>query len=306
MLLRYAIASCVILLSSATHQVIHAADSYSVNDTEGKHADIVTPDGKVILRYMYDRDTSNPETTFDTAKVFAHVMSADGKTPLTKGAGGKFPHHRGIFIGWNKLDQGGKKHDLWHVRNTVQKHREFEEIEFAKKGARITSFIDWVGVDGEVVIEEKRTYKVMSVDGVHAMIDFSSTLTATNGDVELNGDPEHAGVQFRPSQLVAENKSATYTFHDEDIDPTKVLDLPWVAESFQIGEQWWSVQHMSHPSNPEGARWSAYRDYGRFGPFTVVKIADGESTTFRYRFCVTQGKNQDRTQLQATYNSYVQ
>ena len=306
MLLRYAIASCVILLSSATHQVIHAADSYSVNDTEGKHADIVTPDGKVILRYMYDRDTSNPETTFDTAKVFAHVMSADGKTPLTKGAGGKFPHHRGIFIGWNKLDQGGKKHDLWHVRNTVQKHRDFEEIEFAKKGARITSFIDWVGVDGEVVIEEKRTYKVMSADGVHAMIDFSSTLTATNGDVELNGDPEHAGVQFRPSQLVAENKSATYTFHDEDIDPTKVLDLPWVAESFQIGEQWWSVQHMSHPSNPEGARWSAYRDYGRFGPFTVVKIADGESATFRYRFCVTQGKNQDRTQLQATYNSYVQ
>ncbi|MEC7680068.1 MAG: DUF6807 family protein [Planctomycetota bacterium] len=305
MLLRYAIASCVILLFSATHQMIHAADSYSVNDMEGKHADIVTPDGKVILRYMYDRDTSNPETTFDTAKVFAHVMSADGQTPLTKGAGGKFPHHRGIFIGWNKLDQGGKKHDLWHVRNTVQKHREFEEIEFAKKGARITSLIDWVGVDGEVVIEEKRTYKVISVDGVHAMIDFSSTLTATNGNVELNGDPEHAGVQFRPSQLVAENKSATYTFHDEDIDPTKVLDLPWVAESFQIGEQWWSVQHMNHPSNPEGARWSAYRDYGRFGPFTVVKIADGESTTFRYRFCVTQGKNQDRTQLQATYNSYV-
>ena len=305
MLLRYAIASCVILLFSATHQMIHAADSYSVNDMEGKHADIVTPDGKVILRYMYDRDTSNPETTFDTAKVFAHVMSADGQTPLTKGAGGKFPHHRGIFIGWNKLDQGGKKHDLWHVRNTVQKHREFEEIEFAKKGARITSFIDWVGVDGEVVIEEKRTYKVMSVDGVHAMIDFSSTLTATNGNVELNGDPEHAGVQFRPSQLVAENKSATYTFHNEDIDPTKVLDLPWVAESFQIGEQWWSVQHMNHPSNPEGARWSAYRDYGRFGPFTVVKIADGESTIFRYRFCVTQGKNQDRTQLQATYNRYI-
>ncbi|MEC8473318.1 MAG: DUF6807 family protein [Planctomycetota bacterium] len=305
MLLRYAIASCFILLSSATHRVIHAADSYSVNDTKGKYADLVTPDGTVILRYMYDRDTSTPETTFDTAKVFAHVMSADGQTPLTKGAGGKFPHHRGIFIGWNKLDQGGKKHDLWHVRNTVQKHREFEEIEFAKKGARITSMIDWVGVDGEVVIEEKRTYKVTSVDGVHAMIDFSSTLTATNGDVELNGDPEHAGIQFRPSQLVAENKSATYTFHDEDIDPTKVLDLPWVAESFQIGEQWWSVQHMNHPSNPEGARWSAYRDYGRFGPFTVVKIADGESTIFRYRFCVTQGKNQDRTQLQATYNRYI-
>ena len=306
MLLPKSIAAITLLAISLNQSSINAADSYSVKDTEGKHADIITPDGHVILRYMYERDTTNETTTFDTAKVFAHVLSDDGETTLTKGAGGKFPHHRGIFIGWNKLDQGGKKHDLWHVRNTEQKHREFDEIEFAKKGARITSVIDWVGTDGKAVVHEKRTYKVTSHDGVHAMIDFSSTLTAVDGDVELNGDPEHAGIQFRPSQLVADNKSATYTFHEEGIDPTKNLDLTWVAESFKIGDQWWSVQHMNHPSNPEGARWSAYRDYGRFGPFTVVKIKDGESTTFRYRFCVTKDKNQDRNKLAETYKQYAE
>lgn len=282
-----------------------AADAYAVKDTKGKHTDIVTPDGQVILRYMYERDTTDGTTTFDTAKVFAHVMADDGKTTLTKGAGGKFPHHRGIFIGWSKLNQGGKKHDLWHVRNTEQQHRHFEEFEFSEKGASITALIDWIGVDGEAVIKERRTYKVNSDDGVHAMIDFSSTLTAINGDVELNGDPEHAGVQFRPSQLVAENKSATYTFHEEGIDPTKNLDLPWVSASFQIGDQWWSTQHMSHPSNPKGARWSAYRDYGRFGPFTVVKIADGKSVTFRYRFSVTKGKNQNRELLNTAFDQYA-
>lgn len=283
-----------------------AADAFQVNDNAGKYTDIITPDGKPILRYMYERDTSDAAKTFDTAKVFAHVFANDGTTTLTKGAGGKFPHHRGIFIGWNKLKQGGKSHDLWHVRNTVQKHREFKETEAADKGAKLTALIDWIGVDGKPVLEEQRTYQVRSQDDAYSVIDFTSTLTAIQGDVELNGDPEHAGVQFRPSQQVAENQSAAYTFHKEGIDPKKDLDLPWVAESFQVGDAWWSVQHMNHPSNPDGARWSAYRDYGRFGPFTVAKIADGESVTFRYRFRVTQGKSQDREHLQASFDQYSQ
>ena len=300
----YSVTFCSLGLLGLLSPLAQAADDFQVKDHPGKYADVITPDGKPILRYMYERDTSDDAKTFDTAKVFAHVLADDGTTTLTKGAGGKFPHHRGIFIGWNKLKQGGKSHDLWHVRNTVQKHREFEETEAANKGARLTALIDWIGVDGKPVLEEKRTYKVTSQDDAYSVIDFTSTLTATQGDVELNGDPEHAGVQFRPSQQVAENKSAAYTFHKEGIDPKKDRDLPWVAESFQLGDDWWSVQHMNHPSNPEGARWSAYRDYGRFGPFTVVNIADGESVTFRYRFRVTKGKSQDREQLQASFDQY--
>ncbi|MDC0295675.1 PmoA family protein [bacterium] len=301
---RHLIAFSFLLVSLAVAGA-NAADTFTVQDHDGQHADIITPEGKVILRYMYARDKTDDSTTFDTAKVFAHVMTDDGVATLTKGAGGKFPHHRGIFIGWNKLNQGGKNHDLWHVRNTVQKHREFDEIESGKNGARITSHIDWVGVDGEVVLEETRTYKVTSHDGIHAMIDFSSTLKATRGDVELNGDPEHAGVQFRPSQQVAENQSATYLFHQDGIDPKVDRDMPWVTESFQLGDQWWSVQHMNHPSNPKGARWSAYRDYGRFGPFTVVKINNNEATTFRYRFCVTKGKQEDREASQSQFDHYA-
>ena len=42
------------------------------------------------------------------------------------------------------------------------------------------------------------------------LVDFTSELTAAHGAVELGGDPEHAGIQFRPSQKVAENKSGRY------------------------------------------------------------------------------------------------
>ncbi len=282
-----------------------AADVYTIKDSKGEHLDIVTPAGGPLLRYVYVRDKSTKEKNFDTAKVFAHVVAANGKTTLTKGQGGKFPHHRGIFIGWNKLQQGGKSHDLWHVRNTEQLHVKFIEQSADQNGASITSLINWVGNHGEQVIGETRTYRVVAEADAHAVIDFVSQLKAVNGDIELNGDPEHAGVQFRPSQQVAENKSAKYVFHKDGIDPKKDRDLPWVSETFQVDEEPWTVQHMSHPSNPKGARWSAYRDYGRFGPFTVVKIAAGETQTFRYRFRVSSGAAPTRQQLAARYKAYA-
>lgn len=291
------------LLAQALPSV--SADApYTIEHEEGEHLDIVRPDGQPILRYMYSRDTSDEQRTFDTAKIFAHVLAPGGETTLTKGPGGKFPHHRGIFIGWSKLKHGGKSHDLWHVRNTAQEHRSFEQQDAGNGGGKVVANIDWLGTDGKPVVKELRTYAVTDTDDAYALIDLTSELTAVGSDVVLDGDPEHAGVQFRPSQKVAENKSAGYTFHREGINPNQDLDLPWVAETFQLDGQKWTVQHMSHPQNPEGARWSAYRDYGRFGPFTVIEIPEGETQTLNYRFRITKGDTPSRETLAEQYSSY--
>lgn len=283
----------------------NAGDAYRIVVEEGKHADIVPPEGEPILRYMYERDTSSPDRNFDTAKVFAHVMAPGGEQTITKGAGGKFPHHRGIFIGWNRIEHGGKRHDLWHVRNTLQEHQEFLKTDGGEDGATITSKIAWIGVDGRQLIEEKRSYRVVPSPDTYAVIDFVSELTATAGDLKLDGDPEHAGVQFRPSQKVAENQSATFTFHEVGVNPEKQRDLPWVAGTFRINDQTWTVQHMSHPSNPQGAVWSAYRDYGRFGPFPVIELDEGETEILRYRFRVTQGAAPPREQMAEHFQRFA-
>jgi hypothetical protein len=224
---------------------------------------------------------------------------------LTKGPGGKYPHHRGIFIGWNRLAHGGKKHDLWHVRNTEQVHQDFLKTEGTADGATVASMIIWNGTDGKSVAEELRTQTVTQTDNAHAVIDFTSEIKAVGSDIELNGDPEHAGCQFRPSQKVAENHSAKYTFHADNLNLKQDLDLPWVAETFEIDGGKWTVQHMSSPANPKGARWSAYRDYGRFGPFTVVGVKEGESVTFRYRFRITKGEAPSREALSAAYQVFA-
>jgi hypothetical protein len=76
-------------------------------DSKGKHLDVVS-DGKVLVRYMYEHDTSTPEKHHETYKPYLHVFDAEGKKPITKGAGGQFTHHRGIFIGWSRTKANGR------------------------------------------------------------------------------------------------------------------------------------------------------------------------------------------------------
>ncbi|MGB1707613.1 MAG: hypothetical protein ACPHF4_07300, partial [Rubripirellula sp.] len=69
--------SCSLFILGLVSGPAQAADTFQVKDNAGKYADVITPDGKPILRYMYERDTSDDSRTFDTAKVFAHVLADD-------------------------------------------------------------------------------------------------------------------------------------------------------------------------------------------------------------------------------------
>lgn len=289
----------------------NAAEDATLKDEKGKRKVVTAADGKPVLTYEYAHELDdNGKVTFDTAKVFYHVVAPNGKDTITKGPGGKFPHHRGIFIGWNKIKHQGKSHDLWHVKNTTQKHVSFSKQDAVEGQTAVISRIDWIGNQGKAILKETRSATVHhDAGGAYAIIDFSSTLTASDGAVELNGDPEHAGTQFRPSQKVAENKSSKYIYSTEDAKAAKenkYAGLDWVAQTFEIDGQKWTVQNLSHPSNPDdNAKWSAYRDYGRFGEFPVINIADGESVTLRYRFIVTQGDAPSREKLNQAYATYA-
>src|SRR5262249_33208328 len=51
-----------------------------------------------------------------TTKPYPHVLDASGATRLTNGPDGKYPHHRGIFFGYNQISYQGRKADVWHCR----------------------------------------------------------------------------------------------------------------------------------------------------------------------------------------------
>ncbi len=274
-------------------------ERWSIQDTQGQYLDVLNPQQQPRLRYVYRRDTSDKQADMDTVKVFLHVFAPDGKTTLTQGIDGQlYPHHRGIFVGWSRLEHGGKTHNLWGVTNMAQVHRAFRTTRVSPTEIVVTSDIEWFGSGGEAVLDELRTHRLLAPGEAYLVLDVTTVLTAAHGPVTLGGDPEHAGLQFRPHSQVAASKSAQYIFPQEDTDPRRDLDLPWVAETFVVDDQPWTVQMMNHPENPRGAQWSAYRDYGRFGPFNTIKLESGESGTLQYRFRVTSGQAPPRTAAQ--------
>jgi hypothetical protein len=284
-------------------------DRFAWQDEKGKHLDLLLA-GRKVLRVMYAFDTSTKERAHETYKVYTHVFDAAGKEVITKGPGGLYTHHRGLFIGWRAIQYDGKKRgDWWHMKGVTQVHRKFADLFAGPVLAGMTAVIHWNDGEGRpVVIEQRRHVVFRQPAPAICLVDFRTKLTATRSDVVLDGDPEHAGMQYRPHNDVADNKSAKYLFPDAAITTKNVKarrDLPWAAETYTLREKAYAVQHMNHPGNPKGTRTSAYRNYGRFGAFAKVAVGKGEAASLAYRIWVAAGAMPTRETLQARWEAFA-
>jgi hypothetical protein len=272
---------------------VRAADAtgFSFDEKAGQYLDVLL-DGKIVARYMYAHDTSTKEKRVETYKPYLHVFDAEGKAPITQGAGGKqFPHHRGIYIGWQKLGYEGKKYNFWEMAGGDIVHQKFANQKADADSATFTSSTRWLPTGSDKpVIEEERTMTFRRAPApARLVIDFTSTLKAPDGDVALEGDPEHGGVQYRPAGDISA-KETTYLYPVEKADAHKDVDYAWVGETYTLNGKKYSVVEMSSPENPKGTRWSAYRDYGRFGAYPKASVKSGESLTVKFRFLIADGE----------------
>ena len=294
-------------------------ETFSWNNTEGQYLDLLF-DGRKVTRYMYALDRSTKQRVLETYKTFLHVFDAAGENLLTNGPDGLnpymtdkilYPHHRGIFIGWNRLEFAGSRYDFWHMgeQGRVQKAERFLELIAGPVFARSNSLVHWNNKDGRTIIAEQRKTTVFrQEDPTILLLEFVTDLKAVNGDVMLDGDPEHAGFQYRPHDGVAKGGKevkAAYLFHEEGIDPKKDKDLPWAAMSYGLNDKRYSVLYMDCPDNPRPVIYSAYRDYGRFGAFFKKKINDGDTLRLKYRIWITEGPMPERAKLAGKYSEFV-
>lgn len=303
-------------LALAACPVVNAADGFSWKDTPGKHADLSFGD-RLVARYMYERlDLSSPERREETFKPFHHVFDVAGKETITKGAGGKFTHHRGIYYGFSKTgytDAAGKAQtvDTWHCRpgaagqpGTHQTHEEFLEQIGDEKRAVQKVKIAWRGNDGVVFANEERILAFSwDTDGA-LVVDFSSKLVPVSGKVTVDGDPQHAGFHFRASGEVADS-TAKQTYYirpktgkddpgktinwDAKNDTEATRDLAWKAMSFVTGGDRYTTVYLDRPTNPKPARFSE-RDYGRFGSYFVSEATPEKPLQVAYRLVIAKGE----------------
>jgi hypothetical protein len=288
----------------------------------GKAVD-VKRDGKLVARLVHGEGQMKP---------YLHVFGEEGELLTNSGldASGKpvglFPHHRGLFIGWNRMasDLGGP-FDLWHLNNGGKMELvKLEKLDANADAATIVATIEWRGgkkdANGsDLLLTETRTLVLARPEGKRTQIDARFALRAAR-ELTLGGDLQHAGVHFRAGNEVAERKAQTSYLWEPDLPgpggKAASKDLKWCRLLFPMGPHWYTALQLNPPANPvEELSW---RDYGRFGFFSKQSLKKNETRTLDYRFIIErveppgdkskQSPEQiaaSRAACQAQYDAYV-
>ncbi len=266
-----------------------AAQSVPNPDAPGK-ALLVTRDGKPIARFVYGEGQKKP---------FLHLYGAHGEL-LTHGGldkegkdSGKFPHHRGIYIGW-KITSGGGTFDLWHIhKGEVMTVKSLAPAQVDAHGVTLTATIEWrtgkAAKDDTLLLTETRTHRITQDAPGRTQVDFSTKLEAA-ADLTLGGDLQHAGCHFRAHNEVADQHASKTVYLWEPAGKAegsgKVVgrDFKWSQLRFPMGKEWYTATQFNAPANPvEELSW---RDYGRFGFFFKRDMKRGQSQSLDYRFII--------------------
>ena len=268
----------------------------------------LTFDGRKVLQYFQPKH--DPKDHYYTFKPFHNVYDpAKGETMLTNTSAktakdGQFPHHRGLFFGFNKVTYGEKQSaDIWHgTDNVFSQHDKTLATEAGEVFGRQRSAISWHGKDGAAFANEEREVTAYATTG-GTLIDWSTTLSTKLDKVRLDGDPQHAGFHFRANQEVSKNgKENTYYLRpdgkgklgetrnwDAKGKDAKATDLPWNACSFVTGGKRYTVLRINHPDNPKETRGSE-REYGRFGDYFEYDLTPDKPLKLKYRVWVQEGE----------------
>ncbi len=261
-----------------------------------------------LLRYMFTSlDESSKDRRSETFKPYHHFFALDGQTLLTKGPGGLYPHHRGLFFGFNKVTYGdGRKADVWHCTgDAYQSHEEFEQTLAGGAFGRQRVRINWHGEKKEVFAEEERELTVYAPHDKGMLIEFASIVRPKVDNVRLDGDPQHSGFHFRANNEVADQfnakKPETYFLRpdgkgkigeERNWDPkTKKgpVNLPWDAMSFTVAGKRYTALYLDHPDNPKEARGSE-RVYGRIGSYFEYNLTKDKPLRVQYRIWIQEGE----------------
>ena len=278
-------------------------------DHPGQFLDIESGGQKKVRLVYQRRDGSSEASHYLTYKPFHQVFDpATGTTLLTSGVhppeeNPQYPHHRGLFFGFNKIQYDGLKADTWHCTNNVYTQVEsISEQSTHEDHCRLTTVIGWYGPDGVKFAQENRTVVLHDYpDGI--LLDWSTELTTERDKVTLDGDPQHAGFHFRANQEVARSTAKhtwyvrpdgvglpgeTRNWNPQSRDP-KTINLPWNAVSFMVADRRFSVLRIGHPENPGETRGSE-RDYGRFGDYFEFQLTPTNPLRLKYRLLVIEGE----------------
>ena len=193
---------------------------------------------------------------------------------------------------------------FWHQETT--RHREFKTIQSGKT-AKIVAVNDWIGKDGNKVLEDERTIEFGAL-GQSRFVDFTITLKATEGPVTF-GDTKEGSFGVRvPHTMKVDAKLGGKIVNSEGQVDAKAWGRPaaWVDYHGPVGGDTVGIAILNHPSSFRYPTYWHVRTYGLFAanPFGLsdfpdttksgeYTLAKGEEITLRYRVLFHRGDEKE-------------
>ena len=297
-MLKFAITGLVVALTSLATPASEWKVESSPNPSLGGSRTDVTADGKLIAQFIWGEGQLKP---------YLNLFGENGEQLTEWSPDQQFSHHRGIYIGWNRVRSGLGRSDVWHLRGgermIVKSVGSIKEPDGSKvpqllrkedqSSATLVAEIEWHAAKADengssLLLNETRKMVISRPGGKRTQVDVTFILEPVR-DLSLDGDLQHSGIHFRASHKVGKRENETRYVWEPDLPGPggKVVspDLKWARLIFPLEEKWYSATHLNAPSNPvEELSW---RGYGRFGFFFKKDLKKGEKLTLNYRF-VTQ------------------
>jgi hypothetical protein len=309
-----------------------AREGFGWNDRSPEYSELIfrgRPALRRVLRYMHKPyDKTSKETRDQTYKVFHHLFDPTGARLVTNGGWTDqpirdpkkllYPHHRGLMYAFNRISYDGvKQADTWHAEpgDSHEEHAGFLDVAAGPVLGRERVQIDWHGPKNEIFAKEERELTVYNIPG-GTLVGFASRLRTADGTVKLDGDPQHAGFQFRAANAVAEKtEKQTYFLRPDGKDkPDETrnwdpktgqgpVNLPWDAMCFVLDGKRYTVAYLNNPSNPGEQRYSE-RAYGRIGCYFAYELTKDRPLVVSYRVWLQEGE-MTGPQVQALSAAFV-
>jgi hypothetical protein len=196
-------------------------------------------------------------------------------------------------------------------------------VKSGKKEGVIRERNKWVTADGTVVCTDERTLRFYKPNQPsERVMDFEITFFASNGELTF-GDTKEGTMAVRLAETM---RLKGKVGHGHIINSAGVRDgqtwgkrADWCDYYGPVGGKTVGLAIFDHPQNPRHPTWWHVRDYGLFaanpfGQHDFESLADktagnlvvpaGKSVTFRYRFYLHEGDDQ-QAKVAEKYGQYV-
>ncbi|MCX8090097.1 MAG: PmoA family protein [Verrucomicrobiae bacterium] len=235
------------------------------------------------------------------------------------------PHHRSFWFAHGAVNG----HDFWSEKGSFGRivQAAILETRSGRDSGLIRTSNLWVSADGKLQCSDVRTLRFYARPDTERVLDFEITLHASNGDVVF-GDTKEGTFALRVNETMRvkpapahEGKPVGRILLSTGARDTEAWGkrATWCDYSGLVEGRTVGIAIFDHPQNPRHPTWWHVRDYGLFAanPFGRhdfekladahagdLRIAAGQSVTFRYRIFIHEGDAQ-QARVADRYAEYV-